>query len=255
MFKILILGDSFAIDYPKVDLLLTDPPYGITNNSWDYSPADFIGHFLSFMAENSMIVNTSSMRYSAFLLSKYMKLFHHDLIWEKTVGSGQLNINNRPLTVHEQILVFKIGKGVYNRLKEKGEPYSISRDIKSSDSYNNQRPNVKVNAGERDKKSVIKIPNPRIRGGHPTEKPLALWMELCSIYSDKDALILDPFSGASNVLDLPANVIAVEKERGYYELARNRRLDRIAKEGFVIPHEHQEFIQSLQNIEYTIFES
>jgi DNA modification methylase len=254
--KILINCDSSGLKYPKVDLLLTDPPYGITNNAWDHTPADFIEGFMEFMSTDSMIVTTSSMRYSAFLLSKYLRIFHHDLVWKKTVGSGQLNINNRPLTTHEQILVFKIGKGVYNRIKVDGAPYNINRDIKSEDSYNKQKPNSSCNTGQRDTKSILEVSNPRIKGGHPTEKPLELWEKLFSMYAKgEDSVVLDPFCGAGNVLDLDSTVIAVEKEQKYYELARNRRLNRVAKEGFRVPDELQEFVQSLQSIEHTIFES
>lgn len=35
-----------------------------------------------------------------------IKMFKYDLIWEKTINSGQLNVNKMSLRSHENILVF-----------------------------------------------------------------------------------------------------------------------------------------------------
>ena len=42
---------------------------------------------------------------------------HNDIIWEKTVNSGQLNVKRMPLRSHENILIF------YNKNRYLLEPF------------------------------------------------------------------------------------------------------------------------------------
>lgn len=251
-YKILINASFQEVLLPKVDLILTDPPYGITQNKWDIV-VEFIEPLWNTLSDNGMIVVTCSVRYAVELLKKHADKFSHDLIWMKTIGSGQLNISRQPLRMHELILVFKKGKGYYNRVKEKGTPYKIHRNITSKDGYGSQREHTSE-SNERDKKSVIVVKNPRVKGGHPTEKPLALWEHLSEMYCPEGGLILDPFSGSSNVLDLNNySVISIEKDRRYYELARTRRQNRIIEEECGQCFKYTECICNIKDFEHTMF--
>jgi len=251
----ILINNSFEdVALPKVDLILTDPPYGITQNKWD-TTVEFVDSLWDRLKDNGMLVCTCSIKYAVEILKKHTDKFSHDLIWQKTLGSGQLNISRQPLRTHELILVFKKGKGFYNRVKTKGTPYKVKRDIKTKDCYGVQKGHT-AESSERDKKSVIQVKNPRVKGGHPTEKPIALWEELATMYAPKGGIILDPFSGSSNILDLKGySIIAIEKEKEYYELARNRRTDRILEEEHGIRVNDEEFIFNVEDCEYTVFSS
>lgn len=251
--KVLIHGDSLELlKSIKADLIITDPPYGISRNKWDSEPIDFIH-----LAQVNQIITTADIKYASFLINRYPKQFSHDLVWQKTVGSGQLNINNQPLRVHELILVFKLASNTtYNRIKTQGQPYEITRKIKNTQGYNHQRDIVVENPGERDAKSVLSIPNRRYKNGHPTQKPVQLFQTLADMYSAPSQTIIDPFAGSGTALDIKGrNVIAIEKNEEYYELARNSRADSTLEKEHLKGTQFEHLVDLLSNHEYTVFGS
>ncbi|MFM6976084.1 MAG: DNA-methyltransferase [Sphingobacteriaceae bacterium] len=238
----------------SIDAIITDPPYGITSNSWDSLPVDFIDILVPKLKDGFSIVSCADIRYASFLINRYPDLFSHDLVWKKTVGSGQLNINRQPLRLHELILIFRKKGYTYNRIKKEGSPYTINRNIESEQCYGKQNGHIAENDGHRDMTSVLEIKNRRYKGGHPTQKPIELFTTLSEIYSIKDQIILDPFSGSGVILDIPNRItIGIEISKEYYELARSNRKDRILKNESPERNEFQKFISNLSDFEYTIF--
>jgi site-specific DNA-methyltransferase (adenine-specific) len=229
----------------KIETVVTDPPYGVTKNKWDSSgEVDFISNILPYITNDCNIIVTATLLYASQLLCKYSDIFSHDLVWHKTVGSGQLNINRQPLRTHEHILIFRQAGSKYNRLKTEGDSYTISRNITTTQCYGGQAPHTITNEG-RDIKTVLPIANPRIKKGHPTEKPLALYQQLCNMYH-QEGYILDLFAGSGNVLDIEQeNVIAIEISKEYYDKAVEKRKGRV-KPDVSIPW--------LDGFNYTVFE-
>ena len=252
---LLIHSDYTSVEFSSVGCVLTDPPYALTRNSWDGEAAlDFIEELWPCLEDDSSIVTTADMKYAAMLLARYSDAFSHDLVWKKTIGSGQMNIKRRPLRLHEHVLVFNKGKGHYNRIKTPGNAYKVRRDIKTEDCYGRQAPNECVNVGERDATTVVEVANPRVRGGHPTQKPLLLFQKMCDIYSDSADVVLDPFCGSVVILDVTNRVsIGVERDAEYYRVAADVRRDRIVEAEPSVRAEFQKYIPNLPNLEYTIF--
>ena len=64
------------------------------------------------------------------------------------------------------------------------------------------------------------------RPDHPTPKPIALMLELVSLFTDPDDLILDPFGGSGTTgvaaLQLGRRVILIERDPKYAALCRER---------------------------------
>lgn len=247
---ILINGDSLnLIEYIQGDVIITDPPYGITNNKWDADPIDFMK-----CINAKQVITTADIKYASFLLSKYKKEFSHDLVWQKTVGSGQLNINRQPLRLHELILIFKFSKSTtYNRLKRAGEPYKINRRIKKTQGYNDQRDVQIDNPGDRDATSILAVPNRRYKNGHPTQKPLKLFQTLADMYSKAEDVIIDPFAGSGTILDIDREVIAIEKDETYYELIRAARKHQIAEKEYLLGTKFEYLMDLLSDTQYTVF--
>jgi site-specific DNA-methyltransferase (adenine-specific) len=213
-----------------VDLLLVDLPYGTTKNKWDsVIPFDSLwGKLNKVMKENGNMVFTASQPFTSQLVNSNLDNFRYEIIWEKTIGSGQLNIKRQPLKNHESVLIFYNKPGTYNPQMSKGEPYKISRKMKKlgSQNYNEQTDHISVNEGFRYPKTVIKIPNPRIKGGHPTQKPLALMDYLIKTYSNEGDLVLDCCMGVGttgiSALQNKRNFIGIEKEEKYYQIAEQK---------------------------------
>jgi|ERR1035437_2506030 site-specific DNA-methyltransferase (adenine-specific) len=225
-------GDAFefmrTFSNKSFDLICTDLPYGITQNKWDsVLPLDAMwAEFNRIIKDRGAIVLTASQPFAATLICSNFANFKYDLIWEKTIASGQLNVKRMPLRVHESILVFYKKTPNYNEQKTAGEPYKITRKITKNDNYGLQRSNSKQNDGYRHARSVIKISNPRVKGGHPTQKPLALMELLVNMYSNPGDTVLDCCmgSGTTGVAAKGLNRVffGSEKDKKYFDTASRR---------------------------------
>ena len=224
------LGDCLKImkeiSDQSVDMILTDPPYGVSRNSWDKrAPLDKMwSEFLRVIKPNGAIVITAVQPFSSMLVNSQLNIFRYDLVWVKSVASGQLNVNKRPLRKHEDILVFYKKQPTYNQQFTRGEPYEIHRKINfAGKGYNQQRESSKINTGYRHPTSVIYVPNPRIKGGHPTQKPVELFEYLIKTYTNKGDVVLDPFIGAGTTaiasIKAKRNYVGIEISKKYFDMA------------------------------------
>jgi len=215
----------------SVDLILTDPPYGTTRNKWDVIvPFDEMWRVIErILKPNGVVVMTSAQPFTSKLIISKLEWFKYDMIWKKTIGSGQLNINKMPLRLHEEILVFspvKNGKYTYNEQLSEGTPYSINRKGYTKACYSTQKDNSTINKGTRRAKSVLEISNPRIKGGHPTQKPVSMMEQLVKTYSNENDVVLDCFMGSGTTgvacLQTGRDFIGIELDDTYFELASDR---------------------------------
>ena len=212
-----------------IDLILTDPPYGITQNSWDKIPAldKMWLEFNRLIKDNGAIVITAAQPFASKLIMSNIDNFKYDIIWEKTICSGQLNVKRQPLRAHEHVLVFYKNPATYNEQLTEGAPYKIKRKVTyTNKNYGDQVDSEKINDGFRHARSVIKISNPRIKGGHPTEKPVDLMENLVKTYSNTNEIILDPFMGSGSTGEACHNLgrdfVGVELDSKYFKRAKKR---------------------------------
>lgn len=213
----------------SINLICVDLPYGVTNNKWDsIIPLDKMWEqFNRIIVDDGVIVLTATQPFSSMLIMSNLKQFKYEIIWEKTVASGQLNVKHQPLRVHESVLVFYKKKSTYNEQLTEGKPYSINRKAKySENNYNQQKPSKKENTGFRHARSIIKVPNPRIKGGHPTQKPLALMEYLIKTYSNEKDVVLDCCMGSGTTgaaaLGLGRKFIGIELDNRFFGMAQVR---------------------------------
>lgn len=213
----------------SVNLILVDLPYGTTQNKWDeIIPFDVMWEmFNRVLKENGIVVLTSAQPFSSKLIMSNLDNFKYEIIWEKTIGSGQLNIKRQPLRVHESILVFYKNSGTYNEQKTEGKPYSIKRTVNfKGEGYGKQTNSEKKNDGFRHARSVVKISNPRIKGGHPTQKPLELMEYLIKTFSNENDIVFDCCmgSGTTGVAanNLGRRFIGIELNKEYFTIASER---------------------------------
>lgn len=224
------IDEMKKINDKSVDLIATDLPYGTTKNKWDVIIPfeEMWREFGRICKDNANMVFTASQPFTSLLVSSNIKNFKYEIIWNKTLGSGQLNINRQPLKIHESILVFYRQFGTYNEQKTIGTPYKITRKLNKygTSNYNTQEDHTCVNNGERRAKSVITIPNPRIKGGHPTQKPVELMDYIIKTYSNEGDVVLDPTMGTGttgvSAVKNKRSFIGIEKDEKYFSVAQER---------------------------------
>lgn len=229
----LINGEALAemakIKDHSIDFICVDLPYGTTQNKWDeIIPFEQMWkEFHRIIKEDGCIALTASQPFSSKLVISNLKHFKYEMIWEKTISSGQLNVKHQPLRNHESILIFYKKIPTYNEQKTKGEPYSINRKADYQDgNYGQQKDNSKINDGFRHAKSVLKISNPRIKGGHPTQKPLELMEHLIKMYTNKGDTVLDCCMGSGTTgvaaSNLERKFIGIELDEKYFKQSVER---------------------------------
>lgn len=228
-----ICGDCLevmrGIPDKSVDLVLTDPPYGVTVNEWDVEVD--CGLFMSELLRccRGNVIITSQQPFTTKLIYANLSEFRYDIIWNKVIPTGFLNANKMPLRSHEIICVF--GSGIYNPQKtfgEKNHTRGNGYNTKNSCYGKFESVNGENDFGnDKNPKSIIEFSKPHpATTEHPTQKPVALCEWLIKTYSNSDGIILDPFfgSGTTGVAAklLGRQFIGIEISEKYCEIARKR---------------------------------
>ena len=227
------LGDCLdlmpKLEDESIDLILADLPYGTTRNKWDavIPFEEMWAEYERIIKPNGAIILTAAQPFTSALVMSNPKLFKYEWIWSKTVGSGQLNAHKQPLRTHESILVFYKSPPIYNPQLTEGKPYHQKRKASyEGPGYNSQRPNETKNDGFRLPKSVLNIANPRIKNGHPTQKPVELMEYLIKTYTNENQVVLDNVVGSGTTAVAAINTnrqfIAFEMDEKYYQISKDR---------------------------------
>ena len=217
----------------SVDLVLTDPPYGVTKNKWDIVPNldKMWQEFTRIGKSNCAYIFTAAQPFTTDLINSFRDWFRYDLVYEKTLGSGFLNAKKMPMRYHESILVFYKHLPVYNPIMGEGvNKKGIAPSYSHSSNYGKQSGvNIKYDdGGKRYPKSIIRFSTgDRTKNQyHPTGKPISLMSYLIKTYSNENDTILDPFLGSGTTVlaakNLKRNFIGIEISPEYCEIARQR---------------------------------
>lgn len=185
-------------DLPKVDLVLTDPPYGIAYEPKSYNP---LSYFTAVQGDDSQFDPRPFLGYPNVILwgaNNYTKYLPKGgwLCWDKRVIEEADNMVGSPF----ELAWIKNG--------DKANIFRIAR-IQHGGVVNNDRFNG----------------NPWGNREHPTQKPIRL-MEWCILLCPLANLILDPFLGSGTTAfaakKLGRKCIGIEIEEKYCEIASKR---------------------------------
>jgi site-specific DNA-methyltransferase (adenine-specific) len=202
----LVNGDCLQ-ELPKLpnqsfNLILTDLPYGVTQNKADIClPLDKLWvEWKRLLKPNGAVILTSQFPFTIDLVNSNREWFKYDLVWDKILVSGFLNANRMPLRCHEQILVFYDKQPTFNPQKTIGEQ-SHSRGTKLQVDRRNYGEHEEVDNGElhgnmKFPTSIIQIQKPHSSVAlHPTEKPVELAEYLIRTYTAVGDCVLDNCCG------------------------------------------------------------
>lgn len=226
----------------SVQLILADLPYGTTACKWDtIIDLELLWRqYNRIIKDNGAIVLTASQPFTSALIMSNPKLFKYQWIWVKTKKTGFTNGKNRPLTQHEDVLVFsKANVANGSKLMMKYNPQGLlplnkirkGDKNKSDGDFNGQkyyRPSQSKDYIQEFTNYPTTVLNFQSEGKilHPTQKPLDLMKYFIATYSDKNDYVLDNTMGVGTTClgakELNRKFIGIEKEVKYYELAVGR---------------------------------
>jgi DNA modification methylase len=181
--------------------------------------------------EHTPTIHFCTTRFGFELHASNPEEFRYDLVWDKQRGVSFLTANKMPMRSHEMIYVFSKAGAFYERKDIKGEfkQSSGGRDKSGNPSrqYGVQMKRDDTdNTGKRCALSVIQNPTSASRGGHPTEKPPALYRFLIERYCPPGGTVLDPTFGSGNSVftayEMGRNGIGIEKDEGFFDKAAKK---------------------------------
>jgi len=194
------------------DAIICDPPYGTTACKWDsVIPFEPMWAALRRLARpRAAIVLFGQEPFSSLLRVSNLEQYKYDWIWEKPVGTGFLDANERPLKCHELISVFYDSEPTYNPQKWLGQPnHSAKTTIRHTKSiyagsYGRPLPDM---SGLKYPRSVIRFAkHSAAERLHENQKPLALLEYLVKTYTDEGQTVLDFTSGSGTTLRAAKNL-------------------------------------------------
>ena len=224
-------------DGVKVDMVLTDLPYGTTACKWDsVIPFDMMWECLNQLTyDDTPIALFGSEPFSSYLRLSNIQNYRYDWIWHKNTASGFPFAKYQPLRNHEIISVFYKKRPYYNPIKEERDATLESKKRMTYKFNGNHKTDVyDLNNVEHslDNKSYPKtikrfksVPNSKGRL-HPSQKPVALLKYLIKTYTKENDTVLDFTMGSGSTgvacMETNRNFIGIELDKEYYEIAEKR---------------------------------
>jgi site-specific DNA-methyltransferase (adenine-specific) len=76
------------IEKESIDLILTDPPYGVTECGWDscLPPDSLFEQYNRIIKPNGAILLTATQPFATDLINANRRYFRYDIVWEKTMA-------------------------------------------------------------------------------------------------------------------------------------------------------------------------
>ena len=216
----------------SVDLILTDLPFGTTQNSWD----SIIDLDLMWKEVNRISKPKTAQLFFAqspfdkVLGVSNLKKLKYEWIWEKTTATGHLNAKKMPMKAHENILVFYDKLPTYNPQKTTGHKPANSYTKHQDDGSNYGSTQVGISGGgqtDRYPRSVQVFKTDKQKVSlHPTQKPVALLEYLIKTYSNEGETVLDFTFGSCSTgvacLNTNRKFIGIEMYEKYFDIGVNR---------------------------------
>lgn len=231
-----------------VDVIITDPPYGVTACKWDsIIPFDKMWDKINKLIKpNGAICLFGSEPFTSRLISSNLSEFKYCWYWQKSRATGFQHSKNMPMKMVEEIAVFSkapIGhksllgdkRMIYNPqgIRPNGKkqiPESKHSRIFGGEKHKSARPNqvgIEYESYTNFPNDVLKFDNVfNIGILHPSQKPVPLLEYLIKTYTNESDLVLDftMGSGSTGVACVNTNrrFIGIELDEKYFNTAKKR---------------------------------
>ena len=214
----------------QVDMVLCDPPYGVSGCEWDkVLPASKLWELLHQLVKpNGAIVLFGNEPFSSHLRLSNAKHYKYDWKWVKPNATTPSLAKIQPMRRYEDIMVFYKKQPTYNPQMSKGKPYkwNSKRSGGEASGIQYKEDHAIDNQGTRYPTNILEFKQER--GLHSTQKPVPLLEFLIKSYTndDKNELVLDFTMGSGSTLIAALNTgrraIGIELDDTYFQVAKQR---------------------------------
>lgn len=239
----------------SVDLMLTDPPYGVTDCEWDKSIklAELWLEWERVVKPNGAFVIFSTHPFTTDLIISRRGFYKYEWIWEKSLATNFPNAHKMPLKKHENILVFYRSQPTYhpqpterseiNKKRFRGGKTIIRKSNIGTKVYS-IKPIVedKIYAEMGMPNSILAFKSVFNRNGeriHPSQKPVDLFRYLIRTYSNQGETVFDGYSGSGTTAEAciieGRKFIGSELNKEYYDKSIERLSIVLSKPQLVFP--------------------
>jgi site-specific DNA-methyltransferase (adenine-specific) len=236
----LVEGDCLslmrAIPEGSVDLVLCDPPYGVTACAWDHKlPLQPLWEeYQRVVKTNGVIGLFAQQPFAAEIAaSAPAGLMRYEWVWDKGCVTGFGNVRRMPLRRHENVLVFYRRQPTYNpqglrRCRPRTRGAKAASEV-----YRSNIGGDYVQRWTGYPQTIIAFK--RERGAKPCQKPVALLEYLIRTYTQPGETVLDNTMGTGSTgvaaIQCGRSFLGIELDHERFEEADDRISEAMRKHG------------------------
>lgn len=214
-----------SIPDASVDMILCDLPYGTTQNKWDsVIPLDLLWAQYKRICKGAIVL-TAAQPFTSELICSNRRDFCYCWYWRKNRATNVLNAKKMPLRDTEEIVVFNVGKKVYNPQGLVFAPEQSRNSSRDSDNYGAGTTKKYIREYTNYPKQTLEFDVVQ-KAIHPTQKPVALMEYLIKTYTDDGDVVLDCVMGSGTTgvacVNTGRNFIGIEMDEKYFQIAKDR---------------------------------
>ena len=213
----------------SIDLILCDPPYGITAPRWDelINFDKLWAHYNRIIKNSGTIAIFSSQPFTTSLISSNIDDFRYCWYWIKNQGTNFFHAKRMPIRKVEEICIFK--KGIYNPQITDGHiPTNSAKGFSNGNAYHGEnKRNYEGGKTTRYPTNVLEFKCvDNYSRVHSSQKPVELLEYLIKTYTNEGETVLDNTmgSGSTGVACVNTNrdFIGIELNEDYFNIAKER---------------------------------
>ena len=218
----------------SVDMVLCDLPYGTTACKWDvvipFEP--LWEQYKRIIKDRGAIVLFGNQPFTTLLIASNLSGFKYCWQWDKKIPAGMSYARFRPMQQTEDIAVFTNNGGIsnyYPQMIKRDKPIKAGGMVQSESAASIGYKALKKIYEEKQPVTLIQFDKIRRGSQHPTQKPVALLEYLIKTYTLEGETVLDNTMGSGSTgvacINTGRNFIGIEKDEGYFKIAKNRIAD------------------------------
>lgn len=226
-------GDCLELltDIPdkSANLILIDPPFGLTAPKWDQTvPFDKLWkEFGRIITDEGVIASFAAQPFTTKLIASNIDEYKYCWYWLKNQATNFLHAKRMPMRKIEEICIFG-GKTYYPQLTDGHVPTNSAKGRSYGKTYHG------TNTRDYEGGSTQRMPNNILEFKcvnnyarlHSAQKPVDLLEYLIKTYTKEYDLVLDCFAGSGSTLvaakNLNRNWIGIEKDEKIFQIAQKR---------------------------------